>query len=205
MESINIIISIDKKSVDVINPLIKSIIMHNDANIFVITDEYIEIEYCTTIVKENKWNGPYGRITGHTYHRLFLDEYFPNINKCIWLDFDTIVLSDISDLLDGDDWEIKVYGVNNNIINAGVIAFNFTDECKNKMAKCRDLIYKEKDDQRILNKVFGDTFYPMPIEYNAMSFVDVKNPKIIHYVGDRKPWMIPNAYYYWLKYKNNDF
>lgn len=54
MESINIIISIDKKSVGVINPLIKSIIMHNDANIFVITDEYIEIEYCTTIVKENK-------------------------------------------------------------------------------------------------------------------------------------------------------
>lgn len=80
-----------------------------------------------------------------------------------------------------------MYGANNNIINAGVIAFNFTDECKNKMAKCRDLIYKEKDDQRILNKVFGDTFYPMPIEYNAMSFIDVKNPKIIHYVGDRKP------------------
>ena len=42
MKSINIIISIDKKSIDVINPLIKSIIMHNDANIFVITDEYIE-------------------------------------------------------------------------------------------------------------------------------------------------------------------
>lgn len=54
------------------------------------------------LYKKNEYKCNISRITGHTFYRLFLDEIIPE-TKCIYLDFDTIVMDNISELLDGDD------------------------------------------------------------------------------------------------------
>lgn len=201
--SVNIIISCDNGSIENIDPLITSIINNvSDPVIYLILDEYQDVKHCNVIVRKNEWSCPIGRITGHSYHKLYLDEYFPEMDKCIWLDFDTLVVGDLKDLLSGDNWEIKAYGEKNEFFNSGVLAFNFNKKCKELLNECRKLNTGELDDQKILNKIFKNVFIPLPQEYNFYAFLkrDI-DPKIIHFIGDNKPWKMNKNYYSWIEYK----
>ena len=202
--TINIIIACDKGSIVYLDPLINSIYKWmKNPKIYLITDDEVDVKGCLVVKHENKWNNTLQRVTGHTYHRLFLDEYFPEMDKCIWLDWDTLVVDDISNILDGEDWILKAVG--EQWFNAGVLCFNFTDECKELMSKCRELISSGLNDEQILNEVFSKKYNKLPLEYNLFAqWDDLTKPKIIHYVGRQKPWFTNDLYYEWFKYKSNN-
>lgn len=81
-----------------------------------------------------------------------------------------------------------IKAVGDDYFNAGVLAFNFTNECKIKMEYCRSLINEKLDDQKILNIVFKNCFKPLPKEYNFMcNHNNITNPKILHFIGKNKP------------------
>ena len=202
----NIVLALDSGSIDLIGPLLKSIKNNvKDYNIIIITDNEITVDGCTVIVKDAPWKSKYARITGHTYYRLFLDEWL-DVDKCIYLDFDTLVLDDISNILDGDDWMLKASGVEDKYFNAGVLAFNFTPECRSLMSKCREMINStDYDDQQILNTVFKGNFLNIGIEYNISANRSEEiacNPKILHFIGLNKPWHVSPYYKYYLQYKD---
>lgn len=198
-----VVLAMDHGSLEFMGPLLKSIRRHvSNPRIYIITDKAVEVSGCTVAVMENTFENTYSRITGHTYYRLFIDVLFPELERCLYLDFDTLVVSDISDLLDGEDWILKAAadGVIRSF-NAGVLAFRFTDECRSLMAECREMIGRERyDDQSILNVVFRDHFTAIPYCYNVSGMISQRasSDKIIHYIGSPKPWNLGTALKYYM-------
>ena len=73
--------------------------------------------------------------------------------------------------------------------NAGVIAFNFTNECKELMNKARSMINEGYDDQYILNYVFKNKFTKISTKsniYGCVMYITLVD-KIIPYIGGTKP------------------
>lgn len=209
---IPIVVCIDSQSVSVCRPLLRSI--HRNipmAEVYLITDTAIEdslVDHVAVLPVGAlpRQDSPFARITVHTYYRFFIDVLFPELERCIYLDFDTLVLSDISDLLEGDTWCIKGFSLNDTgYINAGVIAFNFTQECRRLLSVCRGRI-TESDDQTILNEVFqGHIAYVGP-EYNCFVCgipLDGVEPKVLHYIGSSKPWRVDRRICRWFDYMDD--
>lgn len=209
---IPIVVCIDSQSVSVCRPLLRSI--HRNipmVEVYLITDTAIEdslVDHVAVLPVGAlpRQDGPFARITVHTYYRFFIDVLFPELERCIYLDYDTLVLSDISDLLEGDTWCIKGFSLNDTgYINAGVIAFNFTQECRRLLSVCRGRI-TESDDQTILNEVFqGHIAYVGP-EYNCLVCgipMDGVEPKVLHYIGSSKPWRVDRRICRWFDYMDD--
>lgn len=202
---INIVLAMDSKSINHMNPLINSINKNvKDPRIYLICNEFVSVDwaYKIAVLEDEKINAknPYTRITKHTYYRLFIDVLFPELDKCVYLDYDTLVLQDFSELLDGDDWIIKAFIGNNIWLNAGVLAFNINNECKNLLKQCRSKIGDLHDDQIIINDVFKDKITYISEEYNYMGKNIKDGIKIVHYIGNTKPWNIGDKFILWFKY-----
>ena len=209
---IPIVVCIDSQSVSVCRPLLRSIRRNIPmVEVYLITDTAIEdslVDHVAVLPVGAlpRQDGPFARITVHTYYRFFIDVLFPELERCIYLDYDTLVLSDISDLLEGDTWCIKGFSLNDTgYINAGVIAFNFTQECRRLLSVCRGRI-TESDDQTILNEVFqGHIAYVGP-EYNCLVCgipMDDVEPKVLHYIGSSKPWRVDRRICRWFDYMDD--
>lgn len=201
----NIVLAMDSKSINHMNPLINSINKNvKDPRIYLICNEFVSVDwaYKIAVLEDEKINAknPYTRITKHTYYRLFIDVLFPELDKCVYLDYDTLVLQDFSELLDGDDWIIKAFIGNNIWLNAGVLAFNINNECKNLLKQCRSKIGDLHDDQIIINDVFKDKITYISEEYNYMGKNIKDGIKIVHYIGNTKPWNIGDKFILWFKY-----
>ncbi len=201
----NIVLAMDSKSINHMNPLINSINKNvKDPRIYLICNEFVSVDwaYKIAVLEDEKINAknPYTRITKHTYYRLFIDVLFPELDKCVYLDYDTLVLQDFSELLDGDDWIIKAFIGNNIWLNAGVLAFNINNECKNLLKQCRSKIGDLHDDQIIINDVFKDKITYISEEYNYMGRNIKDGIKIVHYIGSVKPWNIGDKFILWFKY-----
>lgn len=201
----NIVLAMDSKSINHMNPLINSINKNvKDPRIYLICNEFVSVDwaYKIAVLEDEKINAknPYTRITKHTYYRLFIDVLFPELDKCVYLDYDTLVLQDFSELLDGDDWIIKAFIGNNIWLNAGVLAFNINNECKNLLKQCRSKIGDLHDDQIIINDVFKGKITYISEEYNYMGKNIKDGIKIVHYIGNTKPWNIGDKFILWFKY-----
>lgn len=107
--------------------------------------------------------------TKNMYLKIYIDECFPELEKCIYLDFDVIVCDDISSLLDGDDWILRAAEYRPNYFNSGVLAFNFTDKCKNLLKECRSRITENTHDEMILNEVFKNETSFVDRTYNVLA------------------------------------
>lgn len=204
-----VVLCIDARSVPTVRPLLRSIRQNMPAaTVFLLTDAPVDDPLIDRVAVLPvsvipRQSGPFARISVHTYYRFFIDVMFPDLERCIYLDYDTLVLSDVSDLLNGDDWLIKGYSLNDTgYINAGVIAFNFTEECRRLLCVCRGRI-TEADDQTILNEVFqGHIAYVGP-EYNCLVCgipMDDVEPKVLHYIGSSKPWLVDRRVCQWFDY-----
>lgn len=207
-----VVLCMDAGSVPTVQPLLRSIRRNMPAaTIFLLTDVLVEDPLIDRVAvlpvsAIPRQLGPFARITVHTYYRFFIDVLFPELERCIYLDYDTLVLSDISDLLEGDTWCIKGFSLNDTgYINAGVIAFNFTQECRRLLSVCRGRI-TESDDQTILNEVFqGHIAYVGP-EYNCLVCgipMDGVEPKVLHYIGSSKPWRVDRRICRWFDYMDD--
>ena len=201
----NIVLAMDSKSINHMNPLVNSINKNvKDPRIYLICNEFVSVDwaYKIAVLEDEKINAknPYTRITKHTYYRLFIDVLFPELDKCVYLDYDTLVLQDFSELLDGDDWIIKAFIGNNIWLNAGVLAFNINNECKDLLKQCRSKIGDLHDDQIIINDVFKDKITYISEEYNYMGRNIKDGVKIVHYIWNTKPWNIGDKFILWFKY-----
>lgn len=153
-------------------------------------------------------------ITKETYFRYMIAEVLPNIDRVLYLDGDTIVNADISELFDTDlttyycagvsDIYIesvgykKTLGIDGLYINAGVILFNLDEMRKTDIAEKLFKLTAENNfkyqDQDAINVVFKGKIKELDCVYNfkrvhQKAFPE-KTPlaKIIHYVGPNKPW-----------------
>ena len=124
------------------------------------------------------------------YYRLALHDKLPNIDKIIYLDGDTIIFEDLSELfnldmkgffilgfLDNFFWALEIYGIKNAIVlNSGVLlmdlkslrVFNATDKFKKFMAKYNNSVVQE--DQTIINVVLQNHISTLPPKYGIWGF-----------------------------------
>ena len=133
------------------------------------------------------------------YYRLSLPNVFPNINKIIYLDGDTLVLGDLKELIDFDmkdnaimgfiDYpdSVKSFGlIKTTVICSGVLLLNLELLRKyNYSRKIDDFIAKNKnmlilEDQTILNIVMHGKLGPLPPKYGIFAFRNEEHLK--HYI-----------------------
>lgn len=153
-------------------------------------------------------------LTRATLYRLLLPWILTEYDKCVYLDGDTLILSDISEMLDWemrdhylagvlDDEEIRseeharILEIDNadTYVNAGVLVMELK---KLRDAGLRDTFLMETQkgyvfaDQDILNKHCYGKIALIPQRYNSFSFykAPVTEVAIRHYAGgpDVRPW-----------------
>lgn len=168
--------------------------------------------------------------TGATYYRIFIAEMFPQYEKALYLDSDTVIAGDISELYAtelGDNLigaspdgavaavpEFRVYtkevlGIDaENYFNAGVILMNLkefrTSDFYGKFCKLlKDYKFSVAQDQDYLNVICKDRVAYIGTEWNRMPIGgDADQPKLIHYNLTLKPWHYENILFkeYFWKY-----
>ena len=155
--------------------------------------------------------------TGATYYRIFIAEMFPQYDKAIYLDSDTVILGAISDFYNielGDNLigavadgavaavpEFKIYtkevlGIDyRSYFNAGVLLMNLKKFREEDFYRnfCKLLhLYKFKvaQDQDYLNVICKDKVQTIGEEWNRMPIGEKGDnlPKLIHYNLTLKPW-----------------
>lgn len=210
---VDIVLAVNSGSVGYVRAMVNSIRANvRDPYIHLLTDgDFPQKSWFDNVVVVGrdllKVDGPYRRITNHTYYRLYIDRLLPQLTKCIYLDWDVIVLKDISDLLDGSDWLIKGVSINGTgYLNAGVIALNLTDECRACMDIARERIGLSPDDQDCLNRGFADKTTMVSFDYNCMlgCIEPTESTRVLHYLGPHKPWHSHPAVRYWFDYGGCD-
>ena len=155
-------------------------------------------------------------ITKETYFRYLISDIITDSNKVLYLDGDTVVNGEISELFNIDltgfycagvrDIYIEQIGYKKEIglteselyINAGVILFNLEEIRKSSIVKKLFKLSAESDfkfqDQDVINVAFKGKIKELDCIYNfkrahQKAFPKkVKLVKIIHYVGPNKPW-----------------
>lgn len=162
--------------------------------------------------------------TGATYYRIFIASMFPEYTKALYIDCDTIVLGDVSELYHtelGDCLigavadgavaavpEFRLYtkevlGIDaKNYFNAGVILMNLLQFRKDNFYEkfCRLLKqykFSVAQDQDYLNVICKDRVRYIDEEWNKMPIGGEtdKKPKLIHYNLTMKPWHYENILY----------
>lgn len=169
------------------------------------------------------------------YFRLLIPELFTEYDKVLYLDCDTVVMGDISELYLNEFSGELLGGVRNlmhqkmrkyvklslelqeeNYINSGVLLFN-CEQCRNEnytehafqvLEKRRDFIYPDQDlinvtcKNRILylDPKWNFTWHYRHLQLSSNADLHLtdsdmelflsyeKNPKLIHYTGEIKPW-----------------
>lgn len=160
-----------------------------------------------------------------TYFRLFIPELYPEYNRAIYIDSDTVVLDDISNLYNEDignnliagvpdgaiqavdefkEYVEKVVGVAdyNNYFNAGIIVMNLKELRKYKFEeKFLYLLDKVKfevaQDQDYMNRLCKGRVKLLDFCWNRMPIMGKQEGdiKIIHYNLGSKPWYFDNVLY----------
>lgn len=188
-----------------------------------ISIEFVDLNKQLNEIKEKLYTRNYYSNT--TYYRLFLPELYPQYDKAIYIDSDTVCLSDIAELYNTDmgdnliagipdgviqaidifkDYVERVVGVAdyNNYFNAGVIVMN--------LKELRDYKFKEKfiymlekikfevaQDQDYLNRLCKGRVKILDYSWNRMPVMGKTEGKInlIHYNLGAKPWYFDNVVY----------
>ena len=128
------------------------------------------------------------------YYRLLLHDKLPNIDKIIYLDGDTLIFEDLTELinldmkgyymlgfLDNLYWALEIYGIKNAIVLcSGVLLidlkalrnFNTTEKIKQLLTKYKNLI--DQEDQTIINIVLQNHINSLPPKYGIWGFENLK-------------------------------
>ena len=137
------------------------------------------------------------RINTPAYYRLSLHELLPNVDRIVYLDGDTLVFEDLTELilvdmkgsvimgfLDSVPDAIKNFGFKNpTVVCSGVLLMDL-DGLRNYgySKKIEDFINKNKNkltqqDQTIVNVVFQDRLSPIPPKYGIWAFSEKSTAK----------------------------
>ena len=208
--NIHIITNIDKEKIQI--P--EQILFHqslNESSVYQINLSNLEL-----------YNLKSAHVTEATFYRLFLEDHINLNGYATYLDCDILCLRDPVKLIkqiynkleqnnlpvsfnteikrgQGYDYFEKLDLKGSRYFNAGVMVFNLTSWKKFKVKfSAIDLISILKDkalfwDQDILNVIFDEKFYELPVELNSRSRFDEKYDKNIifhHFSGKYKPWTV---------------
>lgn len=217
-----------KENIYAIKVLFTSVTEENKARIKKYERENISIEFVDLNkqleeIKEKLYTRNY--FSNTTYYRLFIPELYPEYDKAVYIDSDTVCLSDIAELYNTDmgdnliagipdgviqaidifkDYVERVVGVAdyNNYFNAGVIVMN--------LKELRDYKFEEKfiymlekikfevaQDQDYLNRLCKGRVKILDYSWNRMPVMGKTEGKInlIHYNLGAKPWYFDNVVY----------
>lgn len=188
-----------------------------------VTIEFVDLNKQLTEVKEKLYTRNY--FSNTTYYRLFIPELYPQYEKALYLDSDTIVLADVAELYNEDiennlvaavsdgavqtievfqEYVEKVVGVidYNNYFNAGVLLMNLEELRKYKFQdKFLYLLEKVRfevaQDQDYLNRLCKGRVKLLNGAWNKMPVMgkDDKEIKIVHFNLGFKPWHFDNVLY----------
>lgn len=153
-----------------------------------------------------------------TYYRFFIPELFPEVQKAVYIDGDTILLDDIAKLYDTDvtgfylaaavdrlvcEHEIfsayseRTLGIPGGFyFNAGVLVINCNQFRRHKLsAKFMKLLmtysFVVAQDQDYLNVLCRNRIKWLPAEWNCQMYGYISNPdeiRLVHYNLAQKPW-----------------
>lgn len=188
-----------------------------------ISIEFVDLNKQLEEIKEKLYTRNY--FSNTTYYRLFIPELYPEYDKAVYIDSDTVCLSDIAELYNTDmgdnliagipdgviqaidifkDYVERVVGLAdyNNYFNAGVIVMN--------LKELRDYKFEEKfiymlekikfevaQDQDYLNRLCKGRVKILDYSWNRMPVMGKTEGKInlIHYNLGAKPWYFDNVVY----------
>ncbi len=133
-----------------------------------------------------------GHITTPTYYRLSLSSLLPDLNKIIWLDGDTLIFEDLTDMLnlnmdglyyrgflDANVHGTRPFGVeDDHYICAGVMLINLEKLRQDNMEAKFETFIKENNeklvqhDQTVINVLCHENIGILPAKYGIPSFID---------------------------------
>lgn len=188
-----------------------------------ISIEFVDLNKQLEEIKEKLYTRNY--FSNTTYYRLFIPELYPEYDKAVYIDSDTVCLSDIAELYNTDMGDNLIAGIPdgviqaidifkdyvervvvvadyNNYFNAGVIVMN--------LKELRDYKFEEKfiymlekikfevaQDQDYLNRLCKGRVKILDYSWNRMPVMGKTEEKInlIHYNLGAKPWYFDNVVY----------
>lgn len=211
-----------------IKVLYTSVTEENKARIKKLEKENINIEFVDLNKQLEEIKGKlYTRnyFSNTTYYRLFIPELYPEYDKAVYIDSDTICLGDIAELYNVDmgdnliaaipdgavqnieifqDYVERVVGVAdyNNYFNAGVIVMNLKELRKYKFQEkfvylLEKIRFEVAQDQDYLNRLCKGRVKILDFEWNRMPIMGKAdgNIKLIHYNLGAKPWYFDDVLY----------
>ncbi|MDA9863320.1 hypothetical protein N9C45_04810, partial [Acidimicrobiia bacterium] len=154
-------------------------------------------------------------ITKNMHHRLFLGSTFSNYDKVIYIDPDTIVLRDVTPLLNYEiytpisavveytgmsfrTFNEKDYPYFNNGVFIANLDYWRKENLEDQFVKwIKENGPSECPEQDAMNFVFRNQWAPLPLTFNLLAFKLMEDrklaenypePLIVHFVGNYKPW-----------------
>ena len=185
--------------------------------------EFVNLSYKLQEIQEKLYTRNY--FSNTTYFRLFIPELYPEYDKAVYIDSDTITLVDIARLYNtemGDnliagipdgavqaipifqDYVEKVVGVSNynNYFNAGIIVMNLKALREYKFQEkflymLEKIKFEVAQDQDYLNRLCKGRVKLLGFEWNRMPAIGEQEGElnIIHYNLGCKPWYFDNVLY----------
>jgi lipopolysaccharide biosynthesis glycosyltransferase len=151
-----------------------------------------------------------------TYFRIFIANMFPEYDKALYIDSDTVAVDDVAKLFNTDIGDALIGGMPENVMlmdvfsryssivlgvpnteyfNAGLVLMNLEQFRATKMeSRFIELLSRRKfpvaQDQDYLNLLCHGRVHYLPVEWN-LDPVDIykdKTPRFIHYKMHRRPW-----------------
>lgn len=229
-----VVLACDNSYMDKLETTIKSICAHNKNIKFYILNEDLPIEWFRLMTKRlsyfnseilnikvsgdsfKKFNCPSTHIKYQTYFRYLIPEYVEE-DRVLYLDCDMIVTDSLDELFNMDLNGCPVAAVvdlptTDSGFNAGLLLIDNAYWKENHILnQLIDLTVQYHDqvyaDQGILNMLFKDRWYKLPLTYNLQVGSDSQEilvgnigwynlfngiPKVIHYTYTHKPWLMYN-------------
>lgn len=168
-----------------------------------------------------------GRLNDITYVRYGLGEILPELDKVIYLDADILVNGDIKELWDvslegqtvgvvedhslmAQSREVTLDLVSQSYFNAGVMVIDLNqwrkEDIFNKLLQVHSSREQwEYNDQDVLNAVLDQKSQCLNARFNAQTYSlannVVKEPIIVHFTGQEKPWHLSSVNPYTKQYQ----
>ena len=185
--------------------------------------EFVDLNKQLEDIKEKLYTRNY--FSNTTYYRLFIPELYPEYKKAIYIDSDTICLTDIANLYNIDmennliagvpdgaiqaidvfkDYVERVVGVSdyNNYFNAGIIVMNLEELRKYKFQDkfiymLGKVRFEVAQDQDYMNRLCKGRVKLLDFSWNRMPIMGKQSGdiNIIHYNLGAKPWYFDDVLY----------
>lgn len=185
--------------------------------------EFVDVKKQLEAIKDKLYTRNY--FSNTTYYRLFIPEMYPEYKKAVYIDSDTVCLTDIANLYNIDigenliagtpdgviqaidvfqDYVERVVGVSdyNKYFNAGIVVMNLEELRKYRFEEkfiymLERVKFEVAQDQDYMNRLCKGRVKLLDFSWNRMPVMGKQEGEIniIHYNLGAKPWYFDNVLY----------